>query len=254
VTVPFLISPLLADAGVVHGFFTREGGVSEGLYGSLNGGPGSNDEPSHVIENRRRAALALGLAVDRLYTPFQVHSARAVTAPWTRERPQGDAVVATRPGVGCCILTADCAPVLLADPMARVVAAVHAGWKGAVGGVLEDTLALMKRCGANPDRVIAAVGPVIGPQSYEVGDDFEATLLVRDPRSSPRFAPGDAIDKRRFDLPGYVLDRLERAGVRQAEWIGRDTLAEPEVFFSHRRSVLAGEPETGRLMSVIALA
>ena len=250
---PFLTSPLLTDAGVAHGFFTREGGVSEGRYGSLNCGPGSRDDPAHVAENRRRVALSLGVAIDRLYTPYQVHSARAATAPWTRERPQADAVGTSRKGVGCSVLTADCAPVLLADPQAGVIAAVHAGWKGALGGVLEDALRLMLNSGARPERVVAAVGPVIGPASYEVGEDFEAAFLRDDPRSASRFAKAAARDKRRFDLPGYVLDRLARAGVRQSEWIGRDTLAEPETFFSHRRSTLAGEPETGRLISAIAL-
>lgn len=254
VDTPFLTSPLLTAAGVAHGFFTREGGVSKGRYAALNCGPGSKDDPAHVAENRRRVALSLGLAVDRLYTPYQVHSARAVTAPWTRERPQADAVVSSRQGVGCSVLTADCAPVLLIDPQARVVAAAHAGWKGALGGVLEDALRLMSNSGAKAERVIAAVGPTIGPASYEVGAEFEATFLDQDPRSAPRFAKAAARDKRRFDLPGYVLDRLARAGVRQAEWIGADTLAEPERLFSHRRATLDGEIETGRLISVIAFA
>ena len=250
---PFLTSPLLAAEGVSHGFFTREGGVSKGLYASLNCGPGSRDDPAHVVENRRRVALSLGLAVDRLYTPYQMHSARAVTGPWTRERPQADAVVSNRKGVGCSVLTADCAPVLLFDPQARVVAAVHAGWKGALDGVVEDALRLMAGSGAKAERVVAAVGPTIGPDSYEVGAEFEETFLAQDPRSAPRFAKAAARDKRRFDLPGYVLDRLARAGVRQAEWIGHDTLAEPETLFSHRRAVLAGEAETGRMLAVIAL-
>ena len=250
---PFLTSPLLSDAGVRHGFFTRDGGASEGRYASLNCGPGSKDDPAHVAENRRRVALALGLAVDRLYTPYQVHSARAVTAPWMRERPQSDAVATNRKGVGCSVLTADCAPVLLADPAAQIVAAAHAGWKGALGGIVEDTLLRMKEMGAKTERIVAAVGPVIGPRSYEVGEEFEATFLQQDPRSAHRFAKAAARDKRLFDLPGFVLDRLARAGVRNAEWIERDTFAEPDLFFSHRRAVQAAEPETGRMIAVITL-
>lgn len=253
VVTEYLTSPILTAAGVAHGFFTRQGGVSEGAYDSLNCGPGSKDEPEKVTENRNRVAKALGLAIDRLYTPYQTHSARAVTAPWTRERPQADALVSNRARVGCSILTADCAPVLMADPEARVVAAAHAGWKGALGGVVEDALRVMKSAGARAERVVAAVGPTIGPQSYEVGEDFEAHFLREDPRSGARFAKTPARDKRLFDLPGYVLDRLARAGVKQSEWIGRDTLAEPDTFFSHRRATQAGEAETGRLISVIAL-
>lgn len=251
---PFLTSPLLTAAGVTHGFFTRDGGASQGLYASLNCGPGSKDDPAKVAENRRRVALSLGLAPDRLFTPYQIHSDRAVTAPWTRDRPHADAVVTNRRGIGCSILTADCAPVLLIDPQAGVAAAAHAGWRGALGGVIENTLRAMTGSGAQIDRIIAAVGPVVGPRSYEVGDDFELHFLTHDPTSAPRFAPGSAVHKRLFDLPGYVLDRLSQAGVRQAEWIARDTLAEPNVFFSHRRAVLTGEADSGRLISVIAVA
>ena len=250
---PFLTSPLLTAAGVRHAFFTREGGVSKELYESLNCGPGSKDDPAAVAENRRRAAEALGLEPAELFTAYQVHSASAVSAPWPGDRPQADAVVVTGPGVGASVLTADCAPILMADVAARVVAAVHAGWRGALDGVIEDALRLMAEHGAQPGRVIAAVGPVIGPASYEVGEDFEARFRDGDPVSRSRLAPGATADKRLFDLPGYCLDRLTRAGVAQAEWIGADTLADERRLFSHRRAVLRGEPESGRLLSVIRL-
>lgn len=251
--VPFLASPLLTAAGVRHAFFTREGGVSTGLYASLNCGPGSKDDPAAVAENRRLAATALDLTAGQLFVAYQIHSAMAVAAPWTGERPQADAVVVAEPGVGAGVLTADCAPILLADPQAGVVAAAHAGWKGALDGVIEDALRLMIDRGAKLDRVVAAVGPTIGPASYEVGEDFEAGFLSGDRASAARFAPGGSPDKRLFDLPGYCLDRLRRAGVTQAEWIGADTLADEAHLFSHRRALLRGEPESGRLLAVVRL-
>ena len=250
---PFLTSPLLTAAGLRHAFFTREGGVSAGLYASLNCGPGSQDDPALVAENRRRAAAALSLAPDQLFVAYQVHSARAVEAPWSGERPQADAVVTTDSRVGAGVLTADCAPILLADRQAGVVAAAHAGWKGALHGVIEDALRQMIDRGAQPSRIVAAIGPVIGPRSYEVGEAFEAEFLATDPASASRFAPGSAADKRLFDLPGYCLDRLSRAGVVQAEWIGADTLDDEARLFSHRRAVLRGQAESGRLLSVVRL-
>jgi YfiH family protein len=254
--VPVLTSPLLAGLpGVRHGFFTRQGGVSEDLFDSLNVGLGSGDDPARVAENRARAAAALGGGAETLATCYQVHSASAVIAdaPFRRERPQADAVVTRSPGVICGALAADCAPVLIADPQARVVAAVHAGWRGALAGVVASAVAAMAELGAEPARMSAAVGPCIGPESYEVGLDFLEAFSTHDPANARFFTPGAITEKRLFDLPGYVLSRLAAAGVAHAEWIGRDTLAEPDWFFSNRRAVHRGEGDYGRLLSAITL-
>lgn len=247
--------PLLTDAGVRHGFFTRQGGVSAGLYDSLNTGVGSKDDPAAVAENRRRVAERMGGAPDDLAACYQVHSAIAhvAEAGWRGHRPEGDAAVTPTPGVICAVLTADCAPVLLADPEARVVAAAHAGWKGAIGGVLEATVEAMAGLGAEPSRMVAVVGPTIGPDSYEVGADFEARFLAEAAGSERFFRPGAAADRRLFDLPGFVVWRLERAGVGQAAWTGDDTLPDEARFFSNRRAFLKGEPDFGRMLSAITL-
>lgn len=254
--VPTLHSPLLAGlAGVRHAFFTRQGGVSRGVYASLNAGRGSKDEPDDVAENRRRAAEWFGLTPDALNTCYQVHSDTALIAeaPWGRYRPQGDAVVTDQPAIACGALAADCAPVLIADAEARVVAAAHAGWQGALAGVVEAAVEKMQRLGARRERMVAAVGPCIGPQSYEVGLEFLERFAAARPDSSRFFAAGAARDKRLFDLPAFVLDRLEKAGVAQAEWIGRDTAAEPDLFFSNRRAFHRREDDYGRLLSAIML-
>ena len=242
-------------AGVRHGFFSRRGGVSRGVYDSLNVGLGSKDDPEAVRQNRARAAAALDVAPEALLTAYQIHSARAVAAegPWDA-RPEADAVVAAAPGVACGALSADCAPILLADGEAKVVAAAHAGWRGALGGVVEATLALMEAKGARRERVVAAVGPCIAQASYEVGLEFQQRFAAEALGSERFFAPGRAPDKRQFDLPGFVLHRLAEAGVDQAEWIGRDTCAEEALFFSNRRAVLRGEADYGRLLSAITLA
>jgi YfiH family protein len=253
--VPTLTSPLLADLpGVRHAFFTRRGGVSHGLYKSLNMGSGSKDDPGHVAENRARAAAVFEVSLPHLLTCYQVHSAIAVTAaePWA-SRPEADAVATRTPGLVCGALAADCAPVLLADPEARVVASAHAGWRGALGGVVEAAVEAMARLGARPERISAAVGPCIGPDSYEVGLEFQDAFAAKAPSSDRFFRPGARADKRQFDLPGFVLDRLERAGVGRAEWIGRDTYAEPDAFFSNRRALHRQEADYGRLLSAIML-
>jgi YfiH family protein len=251
--LPVLTSPLLDVAGVRHAFFTRRGGVSQGIYASLNVGLGSKDDPEAVRENRRRAAAHFGAAA--VVTAYQVHSAEAVTAaaPWPAEAPQADAVVSATPGVVCGALAADCAPILLVDPLARVVAAAHAGWKGALTGVAEAAIARMETLGAARGRLRAAVGPCIGPTSYEVGLEFLARFEAVDPAYAAFFAPGEGPEKRLFDLPGFVLCRLRAAGVEACEWIGRDTCAEPEQFFSNRRAFKAAEPDYGRLLSAIVL-
>jgi polyphenol oxidase len=247
--------PLLEKAGVRHGFFTRQGGVSTGLYEGLNTGLGSSDDPAAVAENRRRVAAALDGASDDLAACYQIHSAlaRVATSPWAGERPEGDAVVTATPGVIPAVLTADCAPVLLADAEAGVVAAVHAGWKGALGGVVHSAVAAMEALGARPIRMVAVVGPCIAQASYEVGTDFQERFEHHDPGSERFFQAGATSDKRMFDLPGFVLWRLEQAGVGQAAWTGDDTCSDETRFYSNRRAYLKGEPDFGRLMSAIAL-
>jgi len=255
--LPVLTDPRLsALPGICHAFFTRQGGVSQGVYAGLNVGRGSRDDPAAVEENRRRAAASFGVVPDRLLTAYQIHSAVALTVaePWGGARPEGDAVVTAAPRLVCGALAADCAPVLLADAEAGVVAAVHAGWKGALGGVIGAAVETMRASGAEPARIVATVGPCIGPDNYEVGADFQARFVAEASGSERFFRPGAAPDKRMFDLPGFVLDRLARAGVKDAAWIGRDTYAEPELFFSNRRALHRGEPDYGRLLSAIMLA
>ncbi|MEO8926992.1 MAG: peptidoglycan editing factor PgeF [Caulobacteraceae bacterium] len=253
---PVLASPLLAAVrGVRHAFFTRDGGVSKGIYASLNLGRGSRDDPADVAENRRRAAAVFGLGPEALNTCYQIHSARVLTAdrPWGDERPRGDGAVAARPGLICGALAADCAPVLIADGEARVVAAVHAGWRGALAGVVEAAVEAMTVLGADPARMVAAVGPCIGQASYEVGLEFLGAFEAASPGAGRFFLAGASADKRQFDLPAYVLSRLRGAGVAHCEWIGADTCGEAERFFSNRRAVKTGEGDYGRLLSAIAL-
>ena len=245
--------PLLDRAGVRHGFFTRQGGVSAGLYEGLNTGVGSKDDPAAVAENRRRVADHLGGVPDDLAACYQIHSAvaRVAEAGWRGDRPEGDATVTATPGVICAVLTADCAPVLLADTGAGVVGAAHAGWKGALGGIVHSTVTAMEALGARPDRMVAVVGPCIAQASYEVGADFQDRFDHHDPGSGRFFAPDETADKRLFDLPAYVLWRLDQAGVGEAAWTGDDTRTNPDRFFSNRRAYLNGEPDFGRLMSAI---
>lgn len=248
--------PLLDLAGVRHGFFTRQGGVSTGLYDSLNTGVGSSDDPAAVAENRQRIAAHLGGTADDLAACYQIHSAvaRVAEAGWKGERPEGDAVVTAVRGPVCAVLTADCAPVLFADASAGVVGAAHAGWKGALGGIIHSTVTAMQALGADPRRMVAVVGPCIAQASYEVGADYQERFEHHDPGAGRFFAPGAAPDKRQFDLPAFVLWRLEQAGVADAAWTGHDTRADEARFFSNRRAHLAGEPDFGRLMSGITLS
>jgi YfiH family protein len=252
-----LASPRLAALpGIAHGFFTRRGGVSTGVYESLNAGLGSKDDAEDVHENRRRIAAYFGAEPPALLTPYQVHSATAfvVDGPWSDPRPNGDGLVTRTPNLVVAALSADCAPVLLADAEARVAGACHAGWKGALGGVIEATIGAMVRQGAAAARIVAAVGPCIGPASYEVGLEFQQRFETEDPGSDRFFGPAASAEKRMFDLPAYALSRLERGGVGAAEWIGRDTCAEPDLFFSNRRAFKAGESDYGRLLSAIMLS
>jgi len=240
-----------------HGFFTRQGGVSAGIYASLNCGYGSNDQASNVTENRRRVLATIELPPEALATTYQIHSADVVevTKPWSLDaRPRVDAMVTTRPGVALGIGTADCAPVLLADPAAGVIGAAHAGWRGAVNGVVEAVVRSMVERGAEPGRMRAAVGPCIAQASYEVGPEFPHPFLQQDPENRRFFVSSKRAGHFMFDLPGYVVSRLQRLGVGEAAHVDRDTCAEADMFFSYRRTTLAGEKDYGRGLSVIALA
>ncbi|WP_374599490.1 peptidoglycan editing factor PgeF [Brevundimonas sp.] len=247
--------PLLDKASIRHGFFTRQGGVSTGLYDSLNTGVGSSDDPAAVQENRRRIAVHLGGTPEDLAACYQIHSAvaRVAEVGWRGDRPEGDAVVTAKSGPICAVLTADCAPVLLADTEAGIVGAAHAGWKGALGGIVHSTVSAMQALGAEPSRIVAVVGPCIAQHSYEVGADYQDQFEHHQPGSGRFFVAGASADKRLFDLPGFVLWRLEQAGVGEAAWTGDDTRADEARFFSNRRAFLRGEPDFGRMMSAISL-
>ena len=242
---------LLDDERLRHGFFTRHGGVSEGVYESLNGGVGSGDEAPKVEENRERAARELDGAASDIHGLYQIHSAAAVEVG-DDPRQEGDALVCGRPGPILSILTADCAPVLLADADAGVVAAAHAGWRGAVAGIIPATLEAMDRLGAEAGRIRAVVGPAIQQSSYQVGDEVREAVLAASPDADTCFAPDPDPERFRFDLPGYVLGQLKSAGVEAAA-MAEDTYSDDR-FFSHRRACHREEPDSGRLMSMIRLA
>ena len=250
-TVEVIASSLLR---VPHGFLGRRGGVSEGVCAGLNVGLGSDDAREAIEENRRRAVAAVAPG-GRLATVHQVHSGDAlvVTEPWPDDaRPRADAMATDRPGIVLGILTADCAPVLLADAEAGVIGAAHAGWRGAFGGVVEATVAAMESLGAERGRVAAAVGPAIARRSYEVDESLRRRFVESDPENDRFFSAGrDA--HHQFDLEGYVASRLAGAGIRRVEALGLDTYSDPERFFSFRRSTHRGEPDYGRQISLIAL-
>jgi YfiH family protein len=249
-----LFSRALRVDGVSHGFFTRNGGVSCGVYASLNGGVGSKDAPEAVAENRRRMARALGVEASHLAVPYQIHSADAlvVMAPFS-ERPRCDGLVTATPGLALGVTGADCGMVLFADPRARVIGAAHAGWKGALTGVLEATLEAMESLGADRTAIIAALGPAIGQKSYEVGPEFYERFVAAAESYADFFEPSPQESCFLFDLPGFIGMHLRAAGVGAFEDLARDTYAEPEHFFSYRRSVHKGEPDYGRQVSAIAL-
>jgi polyphenol oxidase len=247
--IPALTSAILPST--THGFFGRRGGVSTGLYDSLNAGQGSGDDPAAVETNRARIAAALG--VTTLVSCYQVHSPDVVTvtAPWL-SRPEADAMVTDQPGLGLCILSADCTPVLLADAGAGVIGAAHAGWKGALGGVLQATVARMIELGAQRARICAVIGPTIAQQSYEVGPEFQAAFLAARPQAAGLFVPGRG-DRLHFDLPGFCAETLAREGIGAVDDLARDTCADEDDWFSNRRRNLRGEADYGRNASVIAL-
>ena len=250
------ISPLNDLQGIRHGFFTRQGGVSEGLYSSLNCGLGSGDKREHVLENRARAMARLELAPDRLATVYQIHSATAVTVtePFAEEqRPEADALVTDRPDIALGISTADCVPVLLADGEARVVGAAHAGWRGALDGILQATVAAMETLGARTESIVAGIGPAICQRSYEVGPEFPAPFLAQDQSNAELFCPARRAGHFFFDLKSYVARHLARLGLAAVEALPCDTCSEEERFFSYRRACQRGERDYGRLLSAITL-
>jgi polyphenol oxidase len=254
-----MLAPITAPGlkeltGIRHGFFTRHGGVSQDIYASLNCGLGSRDEPMAVRENRARVAAHLQAA--SLLTAHQIHSptAIAVTEAWPdTERPRADALVTASRGIAVGVLAADCTPVLFADPVAGVVGAAHAGWRGAIAGVLESTIASMEGLGARREDIRAAVGPCIGPDAYEVGWDFERDFLRRDGDSRRFFSRPGPDSRPHFDLPAYALHRLQRAGVGHATSCTSCTYTHADDFFSYRRSQARGDVDYGRQISAIVL-
>jgi YfiH family protein len=247
---------LAALDDVSHAFFTRVGGVSDGIYASLNGGPGSDDTPARVTENRARMAAAVGVATDWLVTAYQIHSPDVVTIdrPWApSERPRADAIVTRTRGLAIGVTTADCGPVLFADATAGVIGAAHAGWRGALTGVLEATIAAMERCGADRARIVAALGPMIRQPNYEVGPEFVARFTAERVANDRFFRSSPRPDHALFDLPGYIGARLRTAGIDRVEDLGHCTYAEETRFFSYRRSTHRHETDYGRHINAIAL-
>ncbi len=248
---------LAALPGVRHAFFTRDGGVSSGVYASLNAGLGSNDDPRNVAENRARMAAALGVAPHRLLTAYQVHSPDVVVAeePWPNDRrPRADAIVTRVPELAIGVSTADCGPVLFADGAARIVGAAHAGWRGALAGVTDAAIAAMERLGAERSRIVAALGPMIRRPSYEVGPDLVTRFLAADPMNKRFFLPSARAGHSMFDLAGYITDRLGRAGIAGVEDLGVCTYADADRFFSFRRKTHRGEADYGRHVNGIAIS
>lgn len=251
-TLDIITNPALAP--FAHGFFTRRGGASSGVYAGLNCGFGSDDLRDAVAMNRTRVAGALEIPVAALVTVNQTHSADVVevSGPLAEPLPDADAMVSATPGVALAILTADCEPVLFADAAAGVIGAAHAGWKGALDGVLEATVEAMEALGAKRENISAVIGPTISQTAYEVGPEFRERFLAVDPAFDRFFAPG-AGDRAQFDLPAFGLSRLEAAGVGRAEWTGDCTYSDPARFYSYRRSVHTKEADYGRLLSAIRL-
>jgi YfiH family protein len=249
-------SPLLsAIPGLRHAFFTRDGGVSGGLYGSLNGGIGSNDDPAHVVENRRRMAEQMGVGPAHFLSVHQTHSpdVMVATGPWQgASRPRADAIVTRMEGLSIGATAADCGPILLADPNVRVIGAAHAGWKGALTGIVESTVEAMEKLGAERSGMVAAIGPLIRQHSYEVGGEFVERFIEADAENGVFFIPSAREGHAMFDLAGYIRMRLENAGVLMIDDIGVDTYSD-ERFYSYRRSVHRNEPDYGRHVHSIAL-
>jgi hypothetical protein len=250
------LDALDGGAGLRHAFFTRRGGVSGGLFASLNCGFGSGDDREAVTRNRAIAAAGLDVAPDRLVTCHQIHGTDVITveAPWRYEAsPRADAMVTKTPGIAIGVLAADCAPVLFADPAAGVIGAAHGGWRGTLAGVMEACIEEMVSLGARQAEIRAGIGPCIAQPSYEVGPEFHANFVETDPLSARFFLPARRPDHFLFDLPGYIEERLTRLGLAAVERSGRDTAAEEQLFFSYRRACLRGERDYGRGLAAIAL-
>ncbi|KJC44936.1 polyphenol oxidase [Bradyrhizobium sp. LTSP885] len=248
-------SLLSAIPDLRHAFFAREGGVSEGIYAALNGGLGSRDDPASVVENRRRMAERLGVSPAHLVSVHQIHSPDVVvaTGPWNGDaRPKADALVTNVEGLAISVTTADCGPILFVDPNARVIGAAHAGWKGALTGVLESTIDAMETLGADRSGIVAAIGPLIRQDSYEVGSEFVERFIEADAGNGMFFIPGERDGHAMFDLAGFIRMRLENAGVLMIDDLGIDTYSD-ERFFSYRRSVHRKESDYGRHVHAIAL-
>ncbi len=254
------LNPIRADAlhlnCIQHGFFTRQGGVSEGLYASLNGGLGSNDLNDHILENRLRMAKALGGRPEEFLSLYQIHSAETVTVTkvWSAEnRPKADAMATRITSITLAIATADCGPVLFADAEAGVIGAAHAGWKGALNGVLERTLEAMEKLGARRQQMVAVLGPTISQSAYEVGQEFKAQFIEADVAHEAFFLSGKTADKSHFNLPAFIGYRLKTAGVGHFDDLALCTYNDPTRFFSFRRTTHCQEPDYGRLISAIRL-
>jgi YfiH family protein len=242
--------------GIRHAFFTRAGGISSGIYAGLNGGLGSQDEPQKVHENRRRMAATLDIAPEKLLTLHQIHSPDVIVAtePWpSTARPKGDAMVTKVPGIALGVTAADCGPVLMVDPKARVIGAAHAGWKGALGGVVEATIEAMEAQGASRDGIIVGLGPMLRQRNYEVGMEFVARFEGADPDNARFFSSASRHGHAMFDLPGYIQARLSAAGVLMVDDIDLCTYADEDSFFSYRRATHRKEPDYGRHVHAIVL-
>lgn len=252
-----IVSDLLKEQeNIRHGFFTRQGGVSAGIYQSLNCGYGSGDDTGAVRENRTRVAAKLGIHHSNVLTVRQVHSSRALVADsdWKQESlPEADAIVTAEPGVGIGVLTADCTPVLFCDAAAAVIGAAHAGWRGAKDGVIESVIREMENLGARRERISAAIGPAISQAAYEVGEDFRERFLAEDVSNAAFFMYSGRNDKPHFDLPGYCQKRLTLAGIESIEQMGLCTYGDESLFYSYRRSIHRGEADYGRQISAIVI-
>jgi YfiH family protein len=253
---PYISAASLSHPGIRHAIFTRDGGVSTGVYASLNGGTGSRDDAEKVRENRDRMAAALGVSPERFLVPFQVHSADAiiVNEPWPGARPRCDGIVTTVPGLALGVTGADCGMLLFSDPKARVIAAAHAGWKGALNGILEATVAQMEKLGARRSDISVALGPTIGGKSYEVGPEFAARFLAADPSYTRFFTPSSRDGHAHFDLPAFLAMRAGKANIASFEDLALDTYSDEARFFSYRRMTHRGESDYGRLIAAITLA
>lgn len=250
----FLTTELNDLPWVNHGFFTRLGGASGGIFGSLNCGFGTADDRQNVVSNRAAVAKKLDIKPENLVGLTQKHTTLAVpvTEPWNKN-PDGDAMVTDRPGIGLGILTADCAPVLFADTKKKVIGAAHAGWRGAIGGILRNTIIEMEKLGADRSNIVVAIGPCIGPNSYEVSADFRKTFIDNSASNSAFFKNAEKLGHYIFDLPGFAKSRLEGIGVAKVLDLQQDTLSNEIDFFSYRRKTLRGESDYGRQLSVISI-